>query len=422
MKSLPFFIPVLALAISLSAQPPNCSFSKPAISIDFGSGNGSDITVVPLPNYQRVTGSCPTDGHYSYASGTSHCFSDDWHTLAEDHTPGDADGNMLLVNGAYHPGVFLQTTIAGLEGGAIYELGLWLMNLCKPTYKCPFPLLPNFSIRLETVTGKFVARFSIGDLPRTPSPHWTHYAGRFAMPASVTALVLTMTNNAPGGCGNDFALDDITFRECIKTNAKEVTPKKPVTKTAPPKPSPPKTVPSHPTSSKRTPPKTATPKTGISKTSTPKIVPPQRTPTIPTSPAPVAVAKQPPPIARPAFPPQPLTLTTRENFLVKRIETDSGQIKIELYDNGEIDGDTVSIYHNNSLIKSHAGLSGDPITFTIRIDKEQPHHELIMVADNLGSIPPNTSVMIISAGGRRYEVFISSTEQKNAKVILDLKQ
>jgi hypothetical protein len=45
-----------------------------------------------------------------------------------------------------------------------------------------------------------------------------------------------------------------------------------------------------------------------------------------------------------------------------------------------------------------------------------------MVADNLGSIPPNTSVMIITADGKRYEVFISSNEQKNARVILDLKK
>ena len=108
--------------------------------------------------------------------------------------------------------------------------------------------------------------------------------------------------------------------------------------------------------------------------------------------------------------------------MVRRIETAAGEIGVELYDNGEIDGDTVSIYHNNSLVKAHAGLSGNPITFTISVNQEQPHHELIMVADNLGSIPPNTSVMIITAGGKRYEVFISSNEQKNARVIVDLKK
>jgi hypothetical protein len=45
-----------------------------------------------------------------------------------------------------------------------------------------------------------------------------------------------------------------------------------------------------------------------------------------------------------------------------------------------------------------------------------------MVAENLGSIPPNTSLMIVTAGTKRYEVFISSSEQKNAKVVFDLKE
>jgi hypothetical protein len=53
------------------------------------------------------------------------------------------------------------------------------------------------------------------------------------------------------------------------------------------------------------------------------------------------------------FPPPPLVLKTRENALVKKIETEASEIKIELYDNGEIDGDTISIYHNNTLIRSN---------------------------------------------------------------------
>jgi len=67
-------------------------------------------------------------------------------------------------------------------------------------------------------------------------------------------------------------------------------------------------------------------------------------------------------------------------------------------------------------------LSQKPITFTISVDPSEPHHEIIMVADNLGTIPPNTSVMIITTATNRYEVFISSDEQKNAKVVFDLKK
>ncbi len=102
--------------------------------------------------------------------------------------------------------------------------------------------------------------------------------------------------------------------------------------------------------------------------------------------------------------------------------TGPGEIALRLYDNGDIDGDTVSIYHNNVLVVSHARLSEKPISFHITIDPAHPHHELVMVADNLGSIPPNTSLMVVATGTQRYEVYISSSEQKNAKVVFDLKE
>ena len=115
-------------------------------------------------------------------------------------------------------------------------------------------------------------------------------------------------------------------------------------------------------------------------------------------------------------------MKTRENELFKKIESEAGEIRINLYDNGEIDGDTVSIYHNNKLIRSHIRLSQEAIPITIAINPSEPHHELVMVAENLGSIPPNTSVMVINTPHNRYEVFISSNTQKNAKVVFDLKK
>jgi hypothetical protein len=108
--------------------------------------------------------------------------------------------------------------------------------------------------------------------------------------------------------------------------------------------------------------------------------------------------------------------------LIKQLETEAGEIRLDLYDNGEIDDDTVSIYHNNVLLVSHARLSQKPITFRVDVNAANPYHELVMVAENLGSIPPNTSVMIITAGSKHYKVFISSSEQKNAKLVLNLKE
>ncbi len=114
--------------------------------------------------------------------------------------------------------------------------------------------------------------------------------------------------------------------------------------------------------------------------------------------------------------PKPEAITSRDNELVRTITTNQKTIKIDLYDNGEIDGDRISVYHNNKLIVSNQLLTNKPITFTFNADEKDAAHEFVMVADNLGSIPPNTSLMIITAGEKRYELFVTSTEQKNAVV------
>jgi hypothetical protein len=67
-------------------------------------------------------------------------------------------------------------------------------------------------------------------------------------------------------------------------------------------------------------------------------------------------------------------------------------------------------------VLSHRGLSATPITLSLNFDENAPEHEVVMVAENLGRIPPNTSLMIINAGDKRYQVQITSTEQKNALV------
>jgi hypothetical protein len=114
----------------------------------------------------------------------------------------------------------------------------------------------------------------------------------------------------------------------------------------------------------------------------------------------------------------PKELIDRTNNLVKTLYVDEGEIEISLYDNGEIDNDTVSVYHNKELVINHGRLSTTPLTIRIKVDAQHPTHEFVMVADNLGEIPPNTSLMTISAGKKQYSVFLTSDTQRNAKVIL----
>ena len=112
----------------------------------------------------------------------------------------------------------------------------------------------------------------------------------------------------------------------------------------------------------------------------------------------------------------PAILTQRQNDLMQTLIINSEEVVVRLYDNGEIDDDTISVYLDNQLILSQKRLTASAITINLKMDEANPDHELVMVAENLGRIPPNTSLMIVTAGDKRYEVRITSTEQKNAMV------
>jgi hypothetical protein len=112
----------------------------------------------------------------------------------------------------------------------------------------------------------------------------------------------------------------------------------------------------------------------------------------------------------------PDVLRTRENALAQTITVNTDEVTIKLYDNGEIDGDSISVFVDKQLTLSHKGLSASPITLKLKFDNDEEEHEVVMVAENLGRIPPNTSLMVITAGDKRYQVQITSTEQKNALV------
>lgn len=200
MKKLLFLLLILPFTFQSKAQPANCTFKEPVITINFGTGNVPDRDIEEPFNYTRVMSSCPTDGHYTYTSYTSDCFRGDWLTLPEDHTPGDVAGNVMLVNASYNSGTFLKTTINSLKSGTIYEFAVWMMNVCKPSDKCPFPLLPRITIRLQTPDGKIVAQFGTGELIRRRSQRWTLYRAFFTTTPSKTPLTLTMIDESPGGC------------------------------------------------------------------------------------------------------------------------------------------------------------------------------------------------------------------------------
>ena len=387
-----FFLPFLYT----QAQQINCNYYTPQVQIDFGTATHiKEINLSYLYNYKKINSQCPDDGYFTYTNYTNNCFNGNWYTLIEDHTPTDINGNMMLVNAAENPGIFFNTSITGLNAGGAYQLATWFVNICKRGSGCT-PTPPNILITIFC-NGKILSSFETGAIEQTDYPTWKKYEGIFTLPTNTDKVLLQMKDLTIGGCGNDFALDDIELKECQVI--KKI-------------PTPPATIP---------------------KVKTNVILPQQQNEILVNN----GLKKIPLQIKEPIIVEQKLTkkqitlptiiaipttsvLTTRENPIIKWIKTKETEIIIDIYDNGEIDGDTVSIYHNNEMIKSRVGISEKPITLKIKINAAQPHHEITLVANNEGSIPPNTSLMIVTAANKRYEVFITANGKTNAKVVFDL--
>lgn len=109
-------------------------------------------------------------------------------------------------------------------------------------------------------------------------------------------------------------------------------------------------------------------------------------------------------------------LELRSKQVIRTIDVEERTFRVDLYDNGQIDGDTISVFFNNRLVVSRQRLSTEPISVNLTIDNSRNENELVMFAENLGAIPPNTALMVVTVAGRRYEVNISSSEQTSGTV------
>jgi archaellum component FlaF (FlaF/FlaG flagellin family) len=116
-------------------------------------------------------------------------------------------------------------------------------------------------------------------------------------------------------------------------------------------------------------------------------------------------------------------LTKRKVETIETIYFTSDSLKLTLYDNGFVDGDSVSIILNGKVVLEHQRLSTQAITKTIQTPRASIDSlTIIMFAENLGSIAPNTGLLIISDGDKRHEVTFSGDLQKNAAILLKPKR
>jgi gliding motility-associated-like protein len=204
-------------ALQANAQTCQGSLGDPVINEDFGAGANPGFQLSSATtNYLYTSTGCPPDGSYTIANNVNSCFGSTWQNIDHDHT-GNPNGYMMVVNASFAPGIFYtQQTVAGqLCPSTTYEFSAWIVNLCNRQACGGASILPNITFSIETTSGQVLKTYNTGDIPVTNSPQWNQYGTFFTTPAGMSqAVVVKMTNNALGGCGNDIALDDITFRAC----------------------------------------------------------------------------------------------------------------------------------------------------------------------------------------------------------------
>ncbi len=215
MRSL--LIVMVGILCSTIAKSQLCSGSlgDPVALITFGGGSTQGPALTPgKTNYNYVGQPCPSDGSYTIVTTTNSCFSSTWHNVPQDHTMADNNGYFMLVNASYTPGVFYVDTVSSLCGGTTYEFSAYIMNVIKQSSCGGNPIDPDLTFTIETTSGTTLVSYNTGKISVQSGPEWVQYGTFLTTPANVSTVIIRITNNAPGGCGNDLALDDIMFRPC----------------------------------------------------------------------------------------------------------------------------------------------------------------------------------------------------------------
>ena len=206
---------IILLACNRSvAQLCQGSLGDAIVNITFGAGNNPGASLAAATTaYQYISGDCPNDGYYTVRNSTSSCYSASWHSLGRDHT-GNTNGYFMLVNASLQPSAFYVDTVRALCSNTTFEFAAWVVNVLKQESCGGNGIQPNLTFTIEKTDGTVLQTYNTGAVAGLSSPQWKQYGFFFTTPAGTSDIVLRIFNNSQGGCGNDLALDDITFRPC----------------------------------------------------------------------------------------------------------------------------------------------------------------------------------------------------------------
>ena len=166
-------------------------------------------------NYQYL--SSLNDGEYVVINSIA----DHGWSAPEDHTPDDFYGRMAVFNASYETGTFYETQITGVMPNSPITYSFWVLNV-MPKVNYPGSIRPNITVEFLDTNGNVISTFDTGNVGRCGTTgdtdndcdvsQWRQYTTTVNL-GSVTTFTIRFKNNAPGGSGNDLAIDDIVIRQ-----------------------------------------------------------------------------------------------------------------------------------------------------------------------------------------------------------------
>lgn len=230
-KSLPqIFLSIflVAFAFSVSAQS-SCTNERVIWMEDFGAGTVASSSPDVQTLVYQATGSLQAEGVYRIINNTQQ--KPEWHASA-DHT-GNTEGKMLVTNGQAE--TFYQHIVTDTHGftEGTYYVGMWAMNVNTPGTCGAGALLPVFRITVEYLSADNVwtplagSPYTAAPMTQSATPTWVNFSSYFNIGSFGTFLPtkfrITLSDGTTGGCGNDFAMDDIKLSECPEGGPMPVT-------------------------------------------------------------------------------------------------------------------------------------------------------------------------------------------------------
>lgn len=206
--SIILFLPLFILRCE--AQTCNGVLGSPVFNEDFGAGpgRGNSLPVIET-DYLYTSTDAILNREYTIANNSNGYYSQ-WFSTT-DHT-GNANGYMMLINCDVPGDRLYIKQISGLCPNTTFQLSSWVLNLLNKDLLKGIDVNLTFSV--ETSSGTVLKSFNSGDVTSGNTPEWRNFSLYFTTPVKQTDIVIKIINNAPGGDGNDLALDDITVRPC----------------------------------------------------------------------------------------------------------------------------------------------------------------------------------------------------------------